>query len=85
MQSGVKAKSSQNVLKSLLAATSIGTELQGAQLGVQVQAQNDNQWLKINTANISAAADQERRTRDSELSSQAYSTLYQTMTVYTPY
>jgi hypothetical protein len=85
VQSGVKAKSSQEVLKSLLAATSIGTELQGAQLGVQVQAQNDNQWLKINTANVSAAADQERRIRDSELSSQTYSTLYQTMTVYTPY
>lgn len=85
VQAGVKAKSSQNVLKSLLAATSIGTELQGAQLGVQKQAQNDNQWLKLNTANISAAADQERRIRDSELSSQTYSTLYQTMTVYTPY
>lgn len=85
VQSGVKAKSSQEVLKSLLAATSIGTELQGAQLGVQVKAQNDNQWLKINTANVSAAVDQERRIRDSELSSQTYSTLYQTMTVYTPY
>ena len=85
VQSGVKAKSSQDAIKALLAATSIGTELQGAQLGVQVQAQNDNQWLKINSANISAAADQERRIRDSELSSQTYSTLYQTMTVYTPY
>lgn len=85
VQAGVKAKSSQNVLKSLLAATSMGTQLQGAQLGVQVQAQNDNQWLKINTANVSAAADQQRRIRDSELSSDSYSTLYQTMTVYTPY
>jgi hypothetical protein len=85
VQAGVKEKSSQNVLKSLLAATSIGTELQGAQLGVQRQAQNDNQWLKLNTANVSAAVDQERRIRDSELSSQTYSTLYQTMTVYTQY
>jgi hypothetical protein len=84
-EQGVKAKSSQNVLKSLLGVTSVTSELQAAQLGVSVQTLTDNQWTKLNTANVSAAADQERRVRDSELSSQSYNALYQTLTVYTPY
>ncbi len=81
---GLQSESSQNVLKSLLSNQAILPDLSVAQIELQKQNLEDNQYLKLNTSNISESADWQRRIRDTELGAQAYSAMYEIFSAHLP-
>jgi hypothetical protein len=75
------AKSSQELIRCNLITTSVNPALAAAQVNLQLQARQDDQFQKIQLGNISASMDAERRQRDVEnagLSMSAVKTIFTT-------
>lgn len=76
-----EAKSSQELIRCNLITSSVNPSLAAAQVNLQLQARQDDQFQKIQLGNISASMDAERRQRDVEnagLSLSAVKTIFTT-------